>query len=120
MVVENVLGCEAQDSDSSLSKPAITRSVVCGPICEIVCASIDLDTEMFRSAIGIQDVRPDRMLAAEAEPVQSAAPKTIPQNDFRQAHVTTERARSFESQDRRAHCFSATGLARLRRVAPKA
>jgi hypothetical protein len=52
--------------------------------------AVDLDDQLRRGTIEVEDVGSDRMLAAKARIARSQATKVLPQMDFWRRHLAAE------------------------------
>ena len=73
-VAEHVVVPEAHDAVASKAQPSLARWTF-----RCVLAAIDFDDELGRGTKEIDDVTAERLLTAEAEPVELLAPQPRPQ-----------------------------------------
>ena len=73
----------ANDANSERLQKLIASAVVSFGIGAVVRGAVQLDCQMSRWAIEIDDIRPDTVLPAKLEPVQLARLKMCPQERFR-------------------------------------
>ena len=76
--------------DTGALKLDVAHGISSRPITAIVSLSIDLDRETGFTAEEIQDERSERMLSTKFKAFGSRS-KNAPKQDFRQAHILTQR-----------------------------
>ena len=65
--------------------------------------AVDLDREAERGTVEVEHVRPDRMLAPEAQAPDLSAAHGLPEQNLRQCHGAPQRACALEGEKRRSH-----------------
>jgi hypothetical protein len=69
---------KSKDPHALLNQPPVANGVVPNPVRVIMTRSVNLDRKSRRRTIEIEHVWPDRMLAAEAEPIKATSAKRLP------------------------------------------
>src|SRR2546426_7225219 len=82
-----------QDSKALCLKPGITALVICPPSVVIVRWTVDLDHEPGGRAIEVDEVGPDRMLAAEPPTINLPPAQAQPNSQLSPTHRLSEASR---------------------------
>ena len=101
-VAQNIGGFDPQNLDPLCSQPLISSPIMRDLFDVIVPAAIHLNRQRHRSAVKIQHIRPNRMLAAEFQPLWSL-PEPLPQSDFWWRHNPPQVARIIDCLSSRRH-----------------
>jgi hypothetical protein len=96
-----------QDPDSLPGEPGVAAQVVVGSVGDVVRGAVDFDREAERGAVKVEDVRPDRVLAPEAQAADLPAAQGLPEQNLRQCHGAPQRACALEGEERRSHAARA-------------
>ncbi len=82
---------DAQDRDTSLRTPPITRGISHWLIAARMHFAIDLDRQPSVTAVKVEDIAATGMLAAKLQPRRAGA-KNVPQQHFGQRHGAAQAA----------------------------
>ena len=78
----------AEDLNPTQGQPRRPAFVVTICIRVLVTLAVDFDRQLGLLAVEVEDIRPDRMLAAEAKSIQSPPSKGLPNQHLRQRQLT--------------------------------
>ena len=91
-IPQHVRGRNANQDKPALAQESLASFVPNGSIAVEVARPIDLDRELCRRTIEIEDIRTDGMLASKFDAVRVS--KMLPKQDLGQAHLAAERTGS--------------------------
>src|SRR5690606_32637702 len=97
----------AQNFNAAAGEPRISASISSRIAAHVVSLPVYLDGQLCRRQIEIEDILPDGVLLAEAQPAQRIAPQCTPQQDFREGHFAPQTTGAIEGILRSSHsdCF---------------
>ncbi len=96
-IMEYVTNGKAQNLETLLSQPSVTAGVMLGPSIHPVTFAVNFDHQPCRRTVEIDDIRRERMLATELQPIGSFA-KHLPKQSFWQGHRAPQLACTHDRQ----------------------